>query len=125
MEKVLVIYDDPQSQWTVRQILEPAGYRVIIATSGPAALEAFRTTKPGLVILDVCLPGTSGRDLCRQIRSESKIVPLLVLSTIGDVAEVVRLLELGADGYITKPFSSCEFLARVRVATRHFQGLTA
>jgi DNA-binding response OmpR family regulator len=125
VEKILVIYDDPQSQWTVRQILEPAGYSVINAASGPAALEAFRTTKPGLVILDVGVPERSGRDLCWQIRSESKSVPLLVLSAIADVAEVVRLLELGADGYITKPFSPREFLARVRVAMRPFEGLTA
>ena len=124
MERILVIHDDLQSPSTARLILEPAGYSVIIASSGPAALDAFRTAKPGLVILDVCLPGGSGRDLCRQIRSESKGVPLLVLSAIGDVAEVVRLLELGADGYITKPFIPCEFLARVRVATRHCQGLT-
>jgi len=124
VETILVIYDGPQSQWTVRQILEPAGYRVIIATSGPIARDVFRTTKPGLVILDICLPGKSGQDLCRQIRSESKSVSVLVLSAIGNVAEVVRLLELGADGYITKPFSPCEFLARVRVAMRHFQNLT-
>lgn len=119
-----MIYDDLQSPSTVRQILEPAGYSVIIATAGPTALDAFRTAKPALVILDVCLPGWSGRDLCRRIRSESRNVPLLVLSAIADVAEVVRLLELGADGYITKPFIPCEFLARVRVATRHCQGLT-
>jgi DNA-binding response OmpR family regulator len=119
--RILAIYDDLQSQWTVRHILEPTGYRVIIATSGPTALDAFRTAKPGLVILDVCLPGGSGRELCRQIRSESKSVALLVLSAIGDVEQVVLLLQLGADGYITKSFSPLEFLARVKAAMRHFE----
>ena len=121
VERILVIYDDPQSQSTVHRILEPAGYDVITAAVGPNAMGVFRAEKPGLVILDVCLPGRSGQDLCRQVRSESKNVPLLVLSAAGDLADVVLLLELGADGYMTKPFSPCEFLARVRTAMHLFQ----
>ncbi len=118
---ILVIYDDPRSQSAerVRRILEPAGYDVIAAASGHKAMNVLRTGKPALVVLDICMPGRSGQDLCRQIRRESKNVPLLVLSAIRDVAAVVLLLELGADGYITEPFSACEFLARVRVAMRH------
>jgi DNA-binding response OmpR family regulator len=121
VETILVIYDDPRSQSTVRvrRILEPAGYDVIAAVSGHKAMNVLRTRKPALVVLDTCMPGRSGQDLCRQIRRESKNVPLLVLSAIRDVAAVVLLLELGADGYITEPFSPCEFLARVRVAMRH------
>jgi DNA-binding response OmpR family regulator len=121
VETILVIYDDPGSQSTVRvrRILEPAGYDVIAAASGHKAMNVLRTRKPALVVLDICMPGRSGQDLCRQIRRESKSVPLLVLSVIRDVAAVVLLLELGADGYITEPFSPCEFLARVRVAMRH------
>ncbi len=121
MEKILVIYDYPRSHGTVRGILEQAGYDVITAASGPVAMNALRTIKPGLVVLDVCLPGRSGQDLCRQIRGESKNVPLLVLSAISDVADVVLLLGLGADGYITEPFSPLEFLARVRAAMRPFK----
>jgi len=69
----------------------------------PLPLVVLRTRKPALVVLDICMPGRSGQDLCRQIRGESKNVPLLVLSAIRDVAAVVLLLELGADGYITEP----------------------
>jgi DNA-binding response OmpR family regulator len=118
---ILVIYDDPRSQLTVRvrRILEPAGYNVIAAASGHKAMNVLRIRKPALVVLDICMPGRSGQDLCRQIRRESKNVPLLVLSAIRDVAAVVLLLELGADDYITEPFSPCELLARVRVAMRH------
>ena len=121
VETILVIYDDPRSQSTVRvrRILEPAGYDVIAAASGHKAMNVLRIRKPALVVLDICMPGRSGQDLCRQIRRESKNVPLLVLSAIRDVAAVVLLLQLGADGYITEPFSPCEFLARVRVAMRH------
>jgi two-component system, OmpR family, alkaline phosphatase synthesis response regulator PhoP len=123
VETILVIYDYPRSHRTmrVRRILEPAGYDVITAASGPVAMNALRTIKPGLVVLDVCLPGRSGQDLCRQVRGESKNVPLLVLSAISAVADVVLLLGLGADGYITEPFSPLEFLARVRAAMRPFK----
>lgn len=120
LEIILVIHDDPRSKWTVRRILEPAGYSVITVDSGPIAVNVMRTIKPRLVVADIRLQGGSGEVLCRQIRAESKTVPLLVLSAIGDVADVVRLLELGADGYMAEPFSPIEFLARVRAAMRHF-----
>jgi DNA-binding response OmpR family regulator len=121
VETILVINDYSRSQGTaqVRCILEPAGYGVIAAASGPNAIKVLRSRRPGIVVLNVCLPGRSGPDLCRQIRGESKDVPLLVLSAIRDVAAVVLLLELGADGYITEPFSPSEFLARIRAAMRY------
>ena len=103
----------------MRRILEPAGYGVITVPFGPIAIGVFQKTKPGLVVLDVCRPGKSSQDLCRRIRVNSESVPLLVLSAVGDVPDVVLLLALGADGYITKPFSLDEFLARVRAAMRH------
>jgi DNA-binding response OmpR family regulator len=103
----------------VRRILEPAGYGVITVPCGPIAISVFHKTKPGLVVLDVCRPDKSGQDLCRQIRVNSESVPLLVLSAGGDVADLVLLLALGADGYITKPCSRGELLARVRAAMRH------
>src|SRR5277367_3402313 len=115
VERILVVYDDPESPRTVREILEKAGYDVTVAACGPIAMDVFRTAGPRLVVLDG-LPGTLTQDLCRQIRDKSKNVPLLVLSTISDVEHVVLLLQLGADGYITKPFSTLEFLARVRAA---------
>ncbi len=104
----------------MREILEPAGYDVTVAASGPIAMDVLRTTEPGLVVLDICRAGTLTQDLCRQIRGESKDVPLLVLSIVSDVEHVVLLLQLGADGYITKPFSKLEFLARVGAAMRNF-----
>jgi len=117
--RILVIYDDPESERTVRRILESAGYDVIAAPCcGPSAMDVFHNTNPGLVVLDVCLPRKSGQDLCRQIRGNSESVPLLVLSAVRDVADVILLLELGADGYMTKPFSPWEFLARVRAVMR-------
>jgi DNA-binding response OmpR family regulator len=116
VERILVIYDDPRSQQTVRRILEPAGYDVTIAASDQIAMDVTRTTMAGLVILDVCLPSKATQDLCRQIRNKSKNVSILVLSAIGDVEEVVQFLKLGADGYITKPFNPLEFIARVRAA---------
>jgi DNA-binding response OmpR family regulator len=119
MERILVIYDDPRSEPTVRRILEPAGYDVTTVPLTPIALGAFHKTKPGLVVLDICQPGKSSQDLCRRIRVNSESVPLLVLSDDGGVADVVLLLTLGADGYITKPFSADEFIARVRAAMRH------
>lgn len=118
MERILVIYDDPGSQWTVCRILRPANYEVITVAHGHFAIDIFRATKPGLVILDICLPGKAGQDLCRQVRNESRNVPLFVLSSTSDVANVVQLLDLGADDYITKPFSPYEFLARVRGVMR-------
>ena len=118
MERILVIYDDPGSKQTVRQILEPAGYEVTIAASDQIAMDLIRATEAGLVILDVCLPSKSSQDLCHQIRSKSGNVSLLVLSPITDVEEVILFLKLGADGYITKPFSPWELMARIRAAMR-------
>jgi DNA-binding response OmpR family regulator len=119
VEQILVIYDDPRSEQTVRRILEPAGYDVITVPLTPIPLGVIHQTKPGLVVLDVCRPGKSSQDLCRRIRVSSESVPLLVLSDGGGVADVVLLLTLGADGYITKPFSSDEFMASVRASMRH------
>jgi two-component system KDP operon response regulator KdpE len=99
-------------------MLEPAGYDVISAAWDPLALQTLLASNPGLVILDICLPGELGQDYCRQIRDESKTVPLLILSAISDVANVIQLLQLGADDYITKPFDVPEFLARVRASMR-------
>lgn len=119
MERILVIHDGPGSQQTVRQFLEPAGYDVTIAAFDQIAMESISATKARLVILDVYLPGKSTQDLCRHIRDNFEHLSILVLSPITHVEEVVLFLELGADGYITKPFDPLEFIARVRVAMRH------
>ena len=119
VETILVIYDDPGSEPTVRRILESGGYDVITTPCcGSIPMEVFHNTNPRLVVLDVCLPRKSGQDLCRQIRGNSESVPLLILSDVIEVADAVLLLNLGADGYITGPVDSREFLARVRALMR-------
>lgn len=121
VERVLVIYDDPGSQWTVWQILGPAGYDITVAPCGPLVMDVLASTLPELVVIDISLPGPLAQELCRRIRDKSRNVPLLVLSSISEVDDVVLLLRLGADGYITKPFDPLEFLVRVRAAMRHFE----
>lgn len=118
MEKILVIEDDAAVQRALRRTFESAGLDVSIASDGAMAMETFRATMPQLVILDLGLPGKSGQDLCREIKHECSDVPILVLSAANDVLDKVLLLELGADDYVTKPFSPRELLARVRAALR-------
>jgi DNA-binding response OmpR family regulator len=118
VERILVIYDDPRSRETVRQILESAGYDVTIAAFDQIATDNIHTSKAELVILDVCLPSKSTQDLCRQIRGKSEHVSILVLSPFTDIEEVVLFLKLGADGYITKPFNPSEFIARIGATLR-------
>lgn len=118
MEKILVIEDDSAVQRALRRTFESAGFEVSISADGASAMETFRASTPRLVILDLRLPGKSGQDLCREIKQESANVPILVLSAASDVLDKVLLLELGADDYVTKPFSPRELLARVRAALR-------
>jgi DNA-binding response OmpR family regulator len=118
MEKILIIEDDAAVQRALRRTFESAGFDVSVASDGAIAMEIFRTTLPQLVILDLRLPGKSGQDLCREIKHECSSVPILVLSAASDVMDKVLLLELGADDYVTKPFSPRELLARVRAAVR-------
>jgi DNA-binding response OmpR family regulator len=118
MEKILVIEDDLAVQRALRRTFESAGFEVSVAPDGAVAMDIFRATTPRVVILDLRLPGKSGQDLCREIKHESSNVPILVLSAASDVLDKVLLLELGADDYVTKPFSPRELLARVRAAVR-------
>src|SRR5580698_9483298 len=118
MEKILVIEDDQAVQRALRRTFESAGFDVSIASDGTTAMETFRTTTPRVVILDLRLPGRSGQDICREIKRLAATVPILVLSAASDVVDKVLLLELGADDYVTKPFSPRELLARVRAAIR-------
>ena len=118
MEKVLAIEDDPAVQRALRRTFELAGFDITIASDGSSAMDVFRSTSPRVVILDLRLPGRSGQDICREIKRQAPAVPILVLSAAGDVVDKVLLLELGADDYITKPFSPRELVARVRAAFR-------
>ncbi len=119
MEKILVIEDDRAVQRALKRLFESEGYSVDASYDGPAGLEAFRASPPAVVVLDLRLPGMAGKDLCREIKQSSPDLPVIVLSAATDVADKVLLLELGADDYVTKPFSPRELLARVNVAMRH------
>jgi DNA-binding response OmpR family regulator len=118
MDKVLAIEDDPSVQRALRRTFETAGFDITVASDGSSAMDVFRSTSPRVVILDLRLPGRSGQDICREIKRQSPTVPILVLSAASDVVDKVLLLELGADDYVTKPFSPRELLARVRAAVR-------
>src|ERR1022692_668786 len=118
MDKILVIEDDLAVQRALRRTFESAGFEVSVVADGAVAMEAFRAIMPRIVILDLRLPGKSGQDICREIKHEFSSVPILVLSAASDVLDKVLLLEIGADDYVTKPFSPRELLARVRAALR-------
>jgi DNA-binding response OmpR family regulator len=118
MDKILVIDNDSAVHRILRKTLGGSGFRVAIATDGDIAMETLNVEIPRIVILEPQTPGCSGQDLCREIRRRSKTVPILVLSTAKAEVEKVLLLELGADDYVTKPFSPRELLARVRAAVR-------
>jgi DNA-binding response OmpR family regulator len=99
-------------------LFEADSLQVNIASDGPSGLEQFRKKSPTVVVLDLNLPGISGKELCREFKTLAAIVPIVVLSGNTEVEDKVLLLELGADDYVTKPFSPKELLARVRRAMR-------
>ena len=118
MERILVVEDDRAVQKALKRLFEAEGFAVEISADGKSALEAYRATTPSAVVLDLRLPAMSGRDVCREIKLQAPALPVIVLSAASDVSDKVLLLELGADDYVTKPFSPRELLARVRAALR-------
>jgi DNA-binding response OmpR family regulator len=118
MERILVVEDDRAVHRALKRLFEPEGYSVDTAFDGQSGLEVFRAAQPSAVVLDLRLPGMPGRDVCREIKQSAPAVPVIVLSAASDVMDKVLLLELGADDYVTKPFSPKELLARVRAAVR-------
>ena len=105
-------------QRTLQRLFEADALEVRLASDGVEGLESFRQRPPNVVVLDLKLPDLSGKELCRSFKSESPSVPIVVLSANAEVDDKVLLLELGADDYVTKPFSPKELLARVRRAMR-------
>jgi DNA-binding response OmpR family regulator len=118
METVLVVEDSRPMQRTLQRLFESDGLQVNIASDGVAGLESFRKDIPSVVVLDLKLPRLPGKELCRAFKVQAASVPVVVLSANADVEDKVLLLELGADDYVTKPFSPKELLARVRRAMR-------
>ncbi len=113
MSTVLVVDDEPIVRDVVARYLERDGYRTLQAASGDQARDMLEREPPSLVVLDVMLPGVSGLELCRWIRSRSQ-VPIVMLTALGEEADRIVGLELGADDYLTKPFSPRELAVRVR-----------
>jgi DNA-binding response OmpR family regulator len=123
-EKVLVVDDEAKIVELVKLYLEKAGYRVATAADGSRGLELFRRERPDLIILDIMLPEIDGLEVCRHIRRESN-VPIIMLTAKSEDVDKLIGLELGADDYITKPFSPREVVARVRAVLRRTQGSLA
>jgi DNA-binding response OmpR family regulator len=114
---VLVVDDEPQIVELARDYLEHAGFAVLVARDGPAALETARRDRPDLVVLDLGLPGLDGLDVTRELRRDGSI-PILMLTARDDELDKLLGLELGADDYLTKPFSPRELVARVKAVLR-------
>ncbi len=116
-ETILVVDDEPQIVRLVRAYLEEAGYRVAIAYDGEEALYAARQEKPDLIVLDILMPRMDGLEFIRQIRREQD-VPIIVLTARSEETDRIVGLEMGADDYVTKPFSPRELVARVKAVLR-------
>jgi two-component system, OmpR family, KDP operon response regulator KdpE len=116
-ERVLAVDDEPRYLEIIRFNLETAGYRIVCAGSGEQALQAFAENEPDLVVLDVMLPGLDGFEVCSRVRERSSC-PIIMLTAKGAEEDKVRGLRLGADDYVTKPFSAQELLARVEAVLR-------
>jgi DNA-binding response OmpR family regulator len=121
METILLVEDDPHVQRVLTRLFQSGGYRVEVCGDGRSAMDAFRKEAPTAVILDLVLPVLSGKDVCREIRRESPYPAIIVVSGRTDEFDKILLLELGADDYVSKPFSPIELLARVKAAIRRVQ----
>ncbi len=121
--KILVVDDEPRIVRGVRNYFEDAGYAVITAFDGPTALEKARREHPDLIILDLMLPGMDGFDVCRTLRQASD-VPIIMLTARVEETDQLIGLELGADDYVTKPFSPRMLVARARAVLRRSQAVS-
>jgi two-component system alkaline phosphatase synthesis response regulator PhoP len=124
MKTILVVDDEPKIVQIARDYLEHAGFSVLAASEGKSALDMARSAKPDLVILDLGLPGLDGLDVTRALRKNSSM-PIIMLTARGEETDKLVGLELGADDYITKPFSPKELVARVRAVLRRVDASAA
>jgi two-component system alkaline phosphatase synthesis response regulator PhoP len=122
-ESILVIEDDPDIRELLQRSLEREGYRVHTAPDGERGLREAASRRPAVVLLDLMLPGLDGLEVCRLLKQDEKTaqVPVIMVSAKGEESDVVLGLELGADDYITKPFSPKELLARLRAVLRRIK----
>jgi two-component system alkaline phosphatase synthesis response regulator PhoP len=120
-QTILVVDDEARIVKLVRDYLERAGFDVLTARDGETALALARLERPDLIVLDLMLPGVDGLDICRRLRQESD-VPIIMLTARVEEADRIVGLELGADDYVTKPFSPRELVARVRATLRRANG---
>ena len=117
MTRILVVEDEESLSEAISFLLSKDGFEVETAATGPAAIEKFELSGADLILLDLMLPGLSGTEVCRQIRSKSS-VPIIMLTAKDSEIDKVVGLELGADDYVTKPYSSRELIARIRAVLR-------
>src|SRR2546423_5768955 len=118
MARILIVEDEPNMVAGLRDNFEFEGYQVITAPDGVAGLERALSETPDLVILDVMMPRMSGLDVCKQLKSKRPSIPIIMLTARGQEIDKVVGLELGADDYVTKPFSIRELMARVKAVLR-------
>src|SRR5690606_31271109 len=117
MTRILLVEDEPDLADPLAYLLRREGFEVEISEDGPGALEAFRERGADIILLDLMLPGMPGTEVCRQVR-QSSAVPIIMLTAKDSEVDIVVGLELGADDYVTKPYSSRELLARMRAVLR-------
>jgi DNA-binding response OmpR family regulator len=117
MQKILIIDDDVRLVTNVETYLKDFGYRIDAAFNGSDGLQKVKSFQPDLVVLDLMMPGLDGLEVCRQIRRDNA-VPIIMLTARGEESDVVAGLEMGADDYLTKPFSLRELAARIKAALR-------
>ncbi|MEJ0036637.1 MAG: response regulator transcription factor [Gammaproteobacteria bacterium] len=115
--KILIADDDRDLLGLIAFTLTQAGYLVVKASDGPAAIHAFKGESPDLAVLDINMPGASGFQVCEAIRSQSRI-PIMMLTVRGEEEDLIKALDLGADDYLTKPFSPRTLLARIKALLR-------
>src|SRR3954470_23914432 len=116
--KILIVEDDPHILLGLEEVLKSEGFDVASCTRGDHALDCVTKHKPGLIVLDVMLPGASGYEICKQLRSKKVTTPILMLTAKGQEIDKVVGLDLGADDYVTKPFGVRELLARIQALLR-------
>ena len=118
MTRVLIVEDNHDLAFGLRNNLEIEGYGVDVASDGPSGLAAARQLRPDLIVLDLMLPGMDGYRVLRQLREDGLAMPVLILTARGEEADKVRGFRLGADDYVTKPFGLMELIARVEALLR-------